>query len=49
MNTYFLLGITLFVSFSFWFVLHITDRRRVLNGLAFFISLGSLWTLLILI
>lgn len=48
-NIYLLLGIALFVSFSLWFILHITDRRRVLNGLAFFISLCSLWTLLILI
>lgn len=48
-NTYFLLGIMFFVFFLLWFVLHITDRRRVINGLAFFISLGSIWGLLILI
>lgn len=48
-NTYFLLGIIFFVFFLLWFVLHITDRRRVINGLAFFISLGSIWGLLILI
>lgn len=46
---YFLLEIIFFAFFVFWFVLHIKDRRRVFNGLAFFISLGSLLTLLILI
>lgn len=35
--------------FIFWFVLHITDRRRVLNGLAFFISIASLGLLFILL
>lgn len=48
-NIYFLIGIIFLAFFLLWFVLHITDRRRVFNGLAFFISLGSLWTLLFLI
>lgn len=48
-NIYFLLGVVFSVFALFWFILHITDRRRVVNGLAFFISLGSIWALLILI
>lgn len=48
-NVYFFLKVLFCVFFLFWFVLHITDRRRFFNGLAFFISLGSIWTLLILI
>lgn len=48
-NTYILLEVIFFAFFLFWFILHITDRRRVFNGLAFFISLGAIWILLILI
>lgn len=48
-NIYILLGIIFLAFFLLWFILHIRDRRRVFNGLAFFISLGSLLTLLILI
>ena len=48
-SIYLLIVIIFFAFFLLWFVLHIKDRRRVFNGLAFFISLGSLLTLLILI
>lgn len=48
-SVYFLFGIIFFAFFLLWFILHITDRRRVFNGLAFFLSLGSLLALLILI
>lgn len=48
-NIYLLLRIIFFAFFLLWFILHLTDRRRVFNGLAFFISLGSFLALLILI
>lgn len=37
----------LFSSFIVWFILQSVERRRVVNGLAFLISIGSLYMLLL--
>lgn len=42
-----LVFITLLCSSLLWFVLHIWDRRRIINGLFFFISFVSLYMLLL--
>ena len=48
-SIYPILQVLFFVFFLLWFIMHITDRRRMLNSLVFFFSGASLCALMFLV